>query len=60
MTIKEAADIMGKNFIGPDEVSALPRPFSFGNIIAPEISFLADVLHLRGETHILISTESGT
>src|SRR3989344_1950679 len=56
MNEETARQILGKHFIGSEELKSLPILFQCKNVNAPDISFTADVLRERAKTHILILT----
>src|SRR3989338_2850165 len=54
MNEETARQILGKHFVGSEELKSLPILFQCKNVNAPDISFTADVLREQKKTHILI------
>jgi hypothetical protein len=54
---QKAREIMGKNFIGPDELKTL-KSFPLGEVETTEVPFSEKLLLTHDDTHILIFTPS--
>ena|SRR3989344_824167 len=54
MTIVEAKNLFGSNFIGPEELGQLSRSIAVDIKSVPEIPFVDDILVAHAATHLLI------